>query len=280
MEDLSGKRNLFGLERPFEDFYRDLLASDNAAFLKYREMLQQNEKSTVRTIVVRRAEGNPDDDEAVAEIFRKTVKRWNEDSCAFYSGGMMLIISPGFEDAGPEPERLLELLTDECEKRGLADQSQICVGRSFRSMDDLIHSVSDVFSACGYGMIQKSAGRIIYYEELGTLKILFDWINSIELRKLYYDAIIEINNYDKQNNTEYLDTIVAFCKCAFSVNSSAKSLHMHYNTMVARLLRVKELFGLDLMTVKAQFDTFTCVVVYTEYSLMQKFMEEYIGNNQ
>lgn len=279
MEDYAGKRNIFGMERPFEDFYLELLASDNAAFRRYSNMLQENDNNTVRTIVVRSSAPEGAADETVAEIFRNSVSRWSDECCAFFSGRMIFIIAPSMDGDGPEPEALFEILTEEFGKQGLKNQCQICVGRSFRSMDDLIHSVSDVFSACGYGMIQRSAGQVIYYEKLGMLKILFDWGNSVELRKIYYDAIVEIGNYDRLNNTEYLDTIVSFCKYAFSVNASAKSLHVHYNTLVARLLRIKDLFGLDLMTVKDQFDIFTCVVVYTEYNLMQEFMEEYISSS-
>ncbi|MBE6019177.1 MAG: hypothetical protein E7230_02410 [Clostridiales bacterium] len=265
----------FENEKPYEDIFADMLDAHDADLEDYRRYLAQSDDHWLCIIVLREPFLSCDPLQ-VGDIYSSALSNWGHDNIHEIAGGTCVMITRGRGawNEWPETNRLGALIEKEYLGRGLKSMSKVCVGRPVRDTGLLLHSLSDAFCVCGYIMIRKPAETVITYDDLGVLRILFDWDNRTELRRIYYNKIEEIDLYDKENNTEYLDTITSYCKYAFSVNTTARKMHMHYNTVVSRLMRLKEISGFDLLNdAKAQFDAYTCVMVYYEYLCMGQFTD-------
>jgi len=69
---------------------------------------------------------------------------------------------------------------------------------------------------------------------------------SYDLRDFYHPAIIAIRDYDKQNNTSYLETLTQYLIHIDNPSLCAKNLFIHKNTFFYRMNKIREQFHLDL----------------------------------
>ena len=56
---------------------------------------------------------------------------------------------------------------------------------------------------------------------------------------------LRIHSYDCKHDTEYLRTLLGYLNSRFSLSSTCKILHIHRNTVIYRIERLKTMFGVD-----------------------------------
>lgn len=87
--------------------------------------------------------------------------------------------------------------------------------------------------------------NILHYDDLGLYAILcFDGIQG-ELVRFCNDTINPIIEYDKLNNTELVRTLRAYFECNGNMKKISKAMFMHYNTIVYRIQKIKDIVGVD-----------------------------------
>lgn len=83
------------------------------------------------------------------------------------------------------------------------------------------------------------------FREMGVYRLLSLLAGSPELRKFYYETLGQLSEETPQN-TEFLSTLEAFFEEHGNLTRTAKRLHVHRNTLLYRMDRIKEISGLDL----------------------------------
>ena len=83
------------------------------------------------------------------------------------------------------------------------------------------------------------------FREMGVYRLLSLLIGSPELTKFYYETLGELAEETPQN-TEFLATLDAFFEEHGNLTRTAKRLHIHRNTLLYRMDRIREISGLDL----------------------------------
>lgn len=92
---------------------------------------------------------------------------------------------------------------------------------------------------------KSNASNILHYDDLGLYRILcFDGIQT-ELIKFCSDTINPIVEYDKINNTELIKTLKVYFECNGNMKKMSKEMFMHYNTIVYRIQKIKDIIGVD-----------------------------------
>lgn len=88
--------------------------------------------------------------------------------------------------------------------------------------------------------------KIVDYNELGFYRLLLN-VADVNVLKDYSSHILgKIMDYDKQYNTFFVDTIKSYVLFNGNINKSATKLHIHRNTCIYRISKIKELFDIDL----------------------------------
>lgn len=91
----------------------------------------------------------------------------------------------------------------------------------------------------------KSKKNIQEYDEYAPLQIFLATKENYE-PKVFVDPILtEIIEYDKNNRTEYYQTLEKYVLNMFDYKKVAKDLFLHKNTIVYRVNKMKELFNID-----------------------------------
>jgi len=97
------------------------------------------------------------------------------------------------------------------------------------------------------------------------LKIAID--NGIPMISFCHPTVIRIYEYDKENNTDYLETLAAYILNNLSPQSAADVLFIHRNTMHNRLSKLKELFKIDFDNLRLITKLHLSILVYSYFGI-------------
>jgi DNA-binding PucR family transcriptional regulator len=71
------------------------------------------------------------------------------------------------------------------------------------------------------------------------------YLNSNKPVAFCHPDVLVLYKYDKQHGTEYLKTITAMYTFSGKLTLAAKALHLHRNSLMYRIDRIKEILGID-----------------------------------
>ena len=87
--------------------------------------------------------------------------------------------------------------------------------------------------------------NIIKYDSLGTYSLLMSCKDFDESKDFYSEIITPIMNYDKENKSFLLDTLISFIDNDGDYKKVSNELFQHENTIRYRILKIKSLLNLD-----------------------------------
>ena len=122
---------------------------------------------------------------------------------------------------------------------------------------------------CGYSHIFYYFGDIQYYYNQSKLAILeggtvnpektiwnysdyyFQYIantlnSSINLKTICHPSILNLLNYDKKNNTDFIKCLQTYLVNGCNISQTGKDLFLHRNTLVYRLEKIRQLLEIDI----------------------------------
>ncbi len=95
--------------------------------------------------------------------------------------------------------------------------------------------------------------EIISFDEMGFYKILFS-IDDTEILTNYADEILgSLEQYDKEHNASYVDTLRSFIKNDRSILRVAEETFTHRNTVNYRVQKIKRILGCELKNTEELF---------------------------
>jgi GAF domain-containing protein len=87
---------------------------------------------------------------------------------------------------------------------------------------------------------------VTHFNDLGVYRYLYKIAHMDDLRDVYQDQVMRIDNYDRRKNTELLDTLETYLECAGNLTKTSERLFVHRNTLIQRLERLQSLCDIDL----------------------------------
>jgi purine catabolism regulator len=89
------------------------------------------------------------------------------------------------------------------------------------------------------------AGQLTRLQDLGVYRLLLALQQSQELRDFYEEMLGALVAYDRQKHAELMSTLEAYVAAGNSPSETAARLHLHRNTVLYRLRRIRTLLGRD-----------------------------------
>ncbi len=87
---------------------------------------------------------------------------------------------------------------------------------------------------------------ISFYEEL-LIYHLFDSVNSKDsLEELYESSLGRLIDYDRQNNSNLVETLAQYFKSGGNISEAAKNMFLHRNTFIYRFEKIKQILNSEL----------------------------------
>lgn len=89
------------------------------------------------------------------------------------------------------------------------------------------------------------AGRLVELQDLGVYQLLLGMQRSPDLSNFCQDLLGPLLDYDRHKRAEMVETLDTYIAAGCSPSETAARLHLHRNTVLYRLRRIRELLGRD-----------------------------------
>ncbi len=124
------------------------------------------------------------------------------------------------------------------------DKISIGVGRNYKNTHDLWRGYREANRAveCQKRSHEK---RITHYDDLGIFRILSYEELQPELQQFYKEILEPLVKYDNEKGTELIETLRKYFECAGNLKKISEEMFTHYNTVIYRIQRIKEITGID-----------------------------------
>jgi sugar diacid utilization regulator len=123
---------------------------------------------------------------------------------------------------------------------------KIGVSNSFGNFNNVYYYYRQTLDAIEQGK-KKAPSRLCYYFDDYILdSILRNSHRDMAPEALYPEGLLALERHDKLRGTNYVDTLEAFLDCNMNIADTIKKIHVHRNTFLYRIGRIKELLGMDI----------------------------------
>lgn len=122
----------------------------------------------------------------------------------------------------------------------------IGMGRFYQDIMSIPRSFQEARKAVEIGRRIRGDGQITHFDDLGVYRLLYHVDQPEEMEKFARETVLPLVEYDYQHGTDLVPTLEAFFGCNGNLSKVARELFAHYNTVLYRLERIKEVAGVDL----------------------------------
>ena len=136
----------------------------------------------------------------------------------------------------------------------------IGIGRAYKGLEQVYKSMQDAEKAIEIGtMFNKN--NIVFFEDLGIYKIFCKEHLNEELNKFYKETLLVLVEYDQKKNTELVKTLQIYFETNGNLKKTSGILFTHYNTVLYRMQRIKEITGRDVENPEDRFNLETALKI-------------------
>lgn len=159
-------------------------------------------------------------------------------------------ISVFYPLSGPIPDLTLKRLAEELRttvaaRLGRPDLTA-GVGRLHEGLEGLRTAHAEAEQALSLGLLVLGTGRVIFFGDLGLYRLLFNLKDQAALRAFHDELLDKLVTYDQRNGSDLVRTLAAYFAANNSPTEAAERMHLHRNTFLYRLHRIRDITGLDL----------------------------------
>ena len=129
--------------------------------------------------------------------------------------------------------------------QSMSVEIHVGVGRVYDGMENFHKSFKDSLKAMRISKVNKDK-RIVTYDSLGVYKILSQDHLDEELERFYNATLKPLVDYDRKKSTELVKTLEAYFDFNGNFKKISNELFAHYNTVLYRMQRIREVTGMDL----------------------------------
>lgn len=122
----------------------------------------------------------------------------------------------------------------------------IGVGRPRAGIEGIRRSHQEARQALTLGRRIQGPGHLTTFNDLGIYRLIYAAESLPELRTFHDESLGALLAYDQVHGAELIKTLEAYFVANCSPKEAASVLHVHRNTVLYRLDRIKEITGLDL----------------------------------
>lgn len=118
------------------------------------------------------------------------------------------------------------------------------VGRCYEGLSNGHQSLRDAQKAID--LMGISSSTVIRFDQLGIYKLLSHEVLREEIREFYEATIMPLVAYDEKRDTDLVKTLEVYFEMNGNLKKMSETLFTHYNTILYRITRIKEITHKDL----------------------------------
>lgn len=147
-----------------------------------------------------------------------------------------------------------DMIRENC-KNNFPEQSFIVsMGNVYNEFSQIRRSYQEAEKAIKAARADGGKDRNISYSEIGAYKLLTEIENTELLKQYYIDTLGRLEQYDVQNNSDFMEILYTFLQEDGSYIQTASRLFMHRNTLLYKINKIHEILKVDLSNPKVRFE--------------------------
>lgn len=162
------------------------------------------------------------------------------DSMFYYKSGFYIVItSESFETN--EPEKICVNYIKCFDK-----DNRFRIGIS--SLNHMVHNIKESLIQSKYAaeIEDRTESGFVLYDKLGIYKAILPYAKSRDMLAFARNYIYPLQDYDLENRTNLIETLVSFVENGGDINKTADELKQHKNTIRYRLKNVGTILNMDI----------------------------------
>jgi len=165
---------------------------------------------------------------------------FNRQTVIIYNGQLVILLDTMTEEIQNEREMAsFESLLEE-------NDCTAGISKIFYHLYDFCEHYKQAHNALNLGDQLKKPGRIRSYDELIIPHMILSFRGETNIKNLIHPVVRALKELDEKKGSSFLKTLVAYINHNQDTTLTAKSLHIHYNTLKYRINRIIEITDLDL----------------------------------
>ncbi len=128
----------------------------------------------------------------------------------------------------------------------IENQLYIGSGRTYADYKELYKSYREANRAIQNLSFLNTDKKIFHFDDLGIYRILSHEDLQLELEQFFMETLGPIIKYDREKDAELLRTLKSYFECGCNLKKVSEEMYTHYNTIIYRMQRIKEIGKIDL----------------------------------
>lgn len=171
-------------------------------------------------------------------------------------------------DSALPPRELTEVLRERLnhDHPGIA----LALGRPAAELSEWRRALEEADQALSLGRELFGPERVLAFSDLGVYRLLVLLRDAPELWSFYRETLSKLAAYDQKQGGELFRTLEAYFNHLGNLRATSESLHVHRNTLLYRLERIKQISGFDLNNAEEFFAIWLAVRAHRVLRTMQE----------
>jgi purine catabolism regulator len=129
----------------------------------------------------------------------------------------------------------------------------LAIGTQVNAIGDWRRTLEEAEQALILGRQLFGTARVLAFGDLGVYRLLVRLRETPELWAFYRETLSKLADYDTRQRADLLRTLEAYFNHLGNLRATSEALHVHRNTLLYRIERIKEISGMDLDNAEEHF---------------------------
>lgn len=180
-------------------------------------------------------------------VFRICSKHDQDIRYTIYNNDVVLFLYPFVQDKNYTNHQVNDV-AEEIIGELIDKEAGAVIGYSsiHQGANKIYSSYAEAVQALELGQILHEGKSVFSYENDMIYHILERNSTTAQLFEYFEYALKPLEDFDRENETDLVNTLKEYISCGLNVSQAAKNLFIHRNTMNHRMEQIKELISMDL----------------------------------
>lgn len=180
----------------------------------------------------------------------------------------VLVVLAMYQRDGESEQKIF----DDLEQAALPYTLHGIIGEEFADISELHEQYQHISEAMPVKQIMFPEQKLVEYKDLIPYHLIYNADLSGDIHSFLSPQIIALNEYDKEHDTDYYNTLKVFLLSG-SRQKTAKHLGIHKNTVAYRLQKICEIIGVDVENEDTKYKLLQSCYVYEYLSKKEQLAE-------
>ena len=147
-----------------------------------------------------------------------------------------------------------DMIRENCKNNFPELSFTVSMGNVYSEFSQIKRSYLEAEKAIKAARAEGGADRNVSYSDIGAYKLLTEIENTELLKQYYIDTLGRLEQYDVQNNSDFMEILYTFLQEDGSYIQTASRLFMHRNTLLYKINKIHEILKADLSDPRVRFE--------------------------